>query len=289
MSTSTHVDHITLSGTGLITGLPITATIAPKTTVDPTAAYPNITFHLQGVSIPASAAYAVDTDRGITLGIPGPNGLITLSIVEHFLSACAMLGLTNLDVTLEGGPELPLLDGSSIQWVETLKPLLNLNSVNNTPITLRDTLSYVDPADALTCITAIPAEALRVTYMMDFPHPSVQQRYWTWSQETQGDLITSVAPARTWGFLRELPILQERGLAKGVSLENTLGLTDEGGYTSDLRMPDEPLRHKVLDFIGDMALCGVPVTRLNAHVIVMRGGHTSHVAFGKQLAQFLRG
>ena len=284
MSTSLVTNGITVSGIGLITGLPITATITENASVTGSEPYPNITFHVQGVSIPASAAYAVNTDRGVTLGMPSPNGLVTLSIVEHFLSACAMVGLTNLDVTLDGGPELPLLDGSSIQWVEALQPLIKATPVEPA-ITLREPLTYTDPQDPLTSITAIPANELIVTYMMDFPHPSVQQRYWTWSQSTQGDLLTSVAPARTWGFLNELPILQERGLAKGVSLENTLGLTDEGGYTSNLRMSDEPLRHKVLDFIGDMALCGVPITRLNAHVLVMRGGHTSHVAFGKLLAQ----
>lgn len=281
----TATDCITVTGTGLITGLPITATIQPKTADKTSGPYPNITFHTQGVSIPASAAYAVNTDRGVTLGMPGPNGLVTLSIVEHFLSACAMLGLSDLDVTLEGGPELPLLDGSSIQWVEALKPLVS--QTDTTRITLTAPITYTDPSDPLTSITAIPAEALMVTYMMDFPHPSVQQRYWTWSEATQGDLISSVAPARTWGFVRELPLLQERGLAKGVSLDNTLGLTDEGGYTSELRLSDEPLRHKVLDFIGDMVLCGVPITRVKAHIMLMRAGHTSHIGFGQMLAQKL--
>ena len=96
---------------------------------------------------------------------------------------------------------------------------------------------------------------------------------------------TAIAPARTFGFVRELPALQAQGLAKGVSLDNTLGLTDEGGYTAELRLPDEPLRHKVLDLIGDLMLCGVPITGIRAHIVARNAGHTSHMAFGKQLAQ----
>ena len=85
--------------------------------------------------------------------------------------------------------------------------------------------------------------------------------------------------------MRELPKLQARGLAKGVSFENTLGLNDDGSYTADLRFPDECLRHKVLDFIGDMTLCGIPLSRMNAQFILFCAGHTSHIQLGKKLLE----
>jgi len=255
----------TLSGIGLITGLPVTVELSPS------PAGSGIVFEIDGVFIPADPAYAVNTDRGVTLG---KNGKI-LSIVEHFLSACAMTHHTDLLLSVKGAPELPLLDGSALGWVEFLNPL----PTSRSPMKLTQPVVYQDGEIKL---SATPSDCLEITYAVDFDHPDLKQAHWTW-QASEGELLDAICPARTFGFVSELPKLQASGLAKGVSLENTLGLYENGQYTTPLRMPNEPIRHKVLDFIGDMMLCGICVPDIRAKFEIRHGGHTSHLAFGQRL------
>ncbi|MCA9798339.1 MAG: UDP-3-O-acyl-N-acetylglucosamine deacetylase [Cyanobacteria bacterium HKST-UBA04] len=277
--TATLTQPVTLEGVGLITGLPL------KATLEKPATQSGITFYLpDGSVIPAIADTVVNTFRGVTLASPTGK---TLSIVEHLLSACAMANVRHLDVRLQGqgdiAPELPLLDGSALPWFEVLAPFSD--GAPETVFELASTLVHTDPDDPDVEIVAVPSDTLKLTYLMNFDHPGLKQKWYTYIEATDGPLGTAIAPARTFGFVRELPALQAQGLAKGVSLDNTLGLTDEGGYTAELRLPDEPLRHKVLDLIGDLMLCGVPITGIRAHIVARNAGHTSHMAFGKQLAQ----
>lgn len=261
---------IAVSGTGLITGLPTSVEIEPL----PSGS--GITFVLDGVSIPAKPEYVLNADRGVTLGAEGKH----LSIVEHFLSACAMVGLSDMRVTVTGAPELPLLDGSAQSWVEMLTRLGH-EPVSTLPShVLKQPVYYRDPVRPHIYLVALPSEVLEVSYLVNFPHPDLIRRWFSWRE---GDLPLSeaIAPARTFGFVAELPKLQEQGLAKGVTLENTLGLTDEGGYTTPLRMPDEPIRHKILDLIGDLMLCGIPLTQVKAHIMACNAGHQSHIEFGR--------
>jgi len=255
---------MTLSGTGLITGLPVTVELSPS------LAGTGIVFEIDGVFIPANPVYAIHTDRGVTLGKEGK----TLSIVEHFLSACAMTHHKDLQLSVKGAPELPLLDGSALEWVEFLNQA-NL-PVSRSPMTLTQPVVYTDQ------LSATPSDCLEITYTVDFDHPDLKQAQWTW-HASEGELLDAVCAARTFGFVSELPKLQASGLAKGVSLENTLGLYEDGRYTKPLRMPDEPIRHKVLDFVGDMMLCGICIPDMRAKFEIYHGGHTSHLAFGRQL------
>lgn len=269
---------LSVSGTGLITGQPVSVEIQQ--------ALPGsgIVFQLGDVQIPAKPGFVVNTDRGVTLGNQGK----TLSIVEHFLSACAMTGYDDLCVSVSGAPELPLLDGSALPWVQHLHDQFGTSGqAPSDSLRLLQPVVYQAPENPEIQLLALPAETLKITYLVDFPHPDLRQRWFSW-QEDQGSLIEQIAPARTFGFLSELPALQARGLALGVSIENTLGLTDEGDYTSPLRLPDEPIRHKILDLIGDLMLCGVPISRLKAHLMVACSGHGSHLAFGQQLATYLQ-
>jgi UDP-3-O-[3-hydroxymyristoyl] N-acetylglucosamine deacetylase len=257
----------TLSGIGLITGLPVTVELSPS------PAGTGIMFEIDGVFIPADPAYAVNTERGVTLGKEGK----TLSIVEHFLSACAMTHHTDLLLRVKGAPELPLLDGSALEWVAFLSQA-ELPCFQST-MTLTQPVHYTDHEIQL---SATPSDSLEITYAVDFDHPDLKQAQWTW-QASEGELLSAICPARTFGFVSELPKLQASGLAKGVSLENTLGLYEDGQYTTPLRMPDEPIRHKILDFIGDMMLCGICIPNMQAKFEIRHGGHTSHLAFGQQL------
>lgn len=274
MSPSALKNTVEIEGVGLITGLNVKTVISTQET-------PGIIFNVNGQVIPASAEAAVNTDRGVTLA--SPSGQI-LSLVEHFLSACGMLNVLDwpygLQVTVEGGPELPILDGSALGWVEALKAVQPENYQAKPFLNLSAPVYYSD-AHA-TCV-ALPSESgLSIQYAIDFDHPDLKN-HWLELKNPQTKWIESIAPARTFGFMRELPELQARGLAKGVSYDNTLGLNDDGSYTADLRFPDECLRHKVLDFIGDMTLCGVPLSRMNAQFILICAGHTSHIELGKKL------
>jgi UDP-3-O-[3-hydroxymyristoyl] N-acetylglucosamine deacetylase len=267
---------LTASGTGLVTGL----TSQVEITTLPSGA--GIVFQVDNVEIPATPDFVISTDRGVTLGRNGK----MLSIVEHFLSACAITGHRDLKVQVSGAPELPLFDGSAAIWVELLREQFGLPQTDRKQTRLKETVTYQDSNEPETQLTAFPAETLQITYLVNFNHPDLTRRWWCW-QPSDGTLTDLVAPARTFGFVSELPILQARGLAKGVSLDNTLGLTDEGGYTSPLRMPDEPIRHKILDFIGDMMLCGLLIQDIQAHFVIYNAGHTSHIAFGKHLQKHL--
>lgn len=277
MMQTTHPVFVT--GTGLITGQPVSVEILPA------PAGTGVVFVVNGTTIPATPQYVVNTDRGVTLAHGGQ----PLSIVEHFLSAVAMVGLSDLTVTVTGAPELPLLDGSAAQWVEALRPLKQVKQIceTNPFLTLTQPILHTEPANPGLALWAFPADSLSILYAVNFAHPALENRWLAWTPES-GTLETQIAPARTFGFVSELPALQARGLALGVTPENTLGLTDDGGFTSPLRMPDEPIRHKILDLIGDLMLCGVPIERLKARIGVQWGGHHAHLAFGQQLAQALQ-
>jgi UDP-3-O-[3-hydroxymyristoyl] N-acetylglucosamine deacetylase len=265
--------HTTLEGIGLITGLAVTVWLEAM----PEGS--GIFFQVDDVVIPADVELAVNTERGVTLAKDGK----VLSIVEHFLSACAMTGITDLCLHVQGAPELPLLDGSSKPWVNFLEASLKPAEASKR-YSVSSVLEYSDPNHPEIKIKAEPSETLEITYHVNFSHPDLKETNLTW-RETDATLVEAVAPARTFGMVSDLPKLQAMGLAKGVSLENTLGLYEDGRYTTPLRMSDEPIRHKMLDFIGDMMLCGFAIANVKGRFEIFHGGHTSHIAFGKLLKQ----
>lgn len=264
-----------ISGAGLITGQTSTVKLEAMTEGH------GVVFVVGGVEIPARPEFVVNQDRGVTLGRDGQ----MLAIVEHFLSAVAMTGRINLRVTVSGAPELPLLDGSSTEWVSVLETLPEVQMPQ--AITLASPVVYRDPVNPSIELWAIPDGHLSIAYLVDFPHPLLAKRWFQYDSVTD-NLLADIAPARTFGLSRELPALQSRGLALGVTVENTLGLNDDGTTTSSLRMADEPIRHKILDLIGDLMLCGIPAPVLQAKIIVHWGGHAAHLAFGKRLSEALQ-
>ena len=130
-------------------------------------------------------------------------------------------------------------------------------------------------------IIAYPSDSLRLTCAIDFTHPAIgrQERSFTL---TPASYAEQVAPARTFGFLREVETLQAKGLVKGGSFENAVVLDDDGVVNGSLRFADEFVRHKTLDLLGDLALGGMP---LRAHVVARRAGHRLHVEFLNRLLQ----
>lgn len=196
------------------------------------------------------------------------NGQVRL--VEHFMAACAICGLDSLDVCLSN-IELPILDGSAKQWVELFEEA-GFESTK-AEIKLEKPLQFIQGD---TVISLIPSEETNVTYLLDFNHSDLNQK---WENSNLQDL-SEIQEARTFGYLKDLEKFQQMGLAKGVSLENTLGLTDDG-YTSPLRSDLEPIKHKILDLIGDFKLAGINLPDLKATVIAKQAGHSSHVEMAK--------
>lgn len=264
-----------IQGHGLITGLPVSVSIEPLPEGQ------GIIFDLgDNTLIPARLEAIANADRGVTLGHPSGKHV---SIVEHFLCGCALAGFTDLKVRIEGAPELPILDGSASEWMDALNRHFGNKRSPENVLTLRHAVFHRYNDDI--CLYAVPATHFKVTYSVNFPHPGLEDVWAHWDSQT--DPAGEVASARTFGFVRELPILQAQGLARGVSLENTLGFTDEGGYTTPLRMEAEPVRHKILDLLGDLTLTGISPLRMNAHIYAFNAGHASHTAFAKHLANAL--
>jgi len=197
--------------------------------------------------------------------------------VEHLLAALSGMEIDSVTVELSGG-EVPVMDGSALPFVRALRdigvrsleqprPYLRVRE----PFTLRE-------GDAL--IRVMPSSRFEVFYRIQFDHPliDVQEKELVMDKET---FIHEVAPARTFGFIRDLEALHERGLARGAGLQNVIGLDDKGAVNGPLRFSDEFVRHKILDLIGDFALLGYPLV---GRVEAEKAGHALHHKAAAHLA-----
>ncbi len=204
------------------------------------------------VDIPAHADHVVDTRMCTTLGRDG----VTLSTVEHLLSALAGLGIDNALIEVDG-PEVPIMDGSSAPFVF----LIQCAGIREqaAPKKVLRIIKRVSVEEGDKRCSLHPAAGFRVSYLLDYDHPMLRSRKTSVDFATQA-YTREVARARTFGFLHEIEALQKAGLALGGSLENAIVLdafrvVNEGG----LRYEDECVRHKILDTVGDLALAGYPV------------------------------
>ncbi|KKL16388.1 hypothetical protein LCGC14_2496080 [marine sediment metagenome] len=227
----------------------------------------------KGVNINASVTEVSDTAFATTLG----NGKGKIRTVEHLLAATSGLGIDNLHVEIDG-PEVPILDGSAVGFVRALKDCGLARQASNRPY-LRITKPVVFREGQIE-IAVMPYEGRRISYQIDFDH-SMLGRQQMDIEVDETTFATEIAPARTFGFLKDVEYLQSMGLAKGGSLDNAILLDDKGVVNSTgLRFEDEFIRHKVLDFIGDTSLAGFPIY---GHFIVSRSGHSTNVKFLKHL------
>lgn len=262
------------SGIGLHTGNLTTITFKP--------APPNsgITFHR--IDLPEKPAIKADVDNvvdvtyGTTIGING----VKVHTVEHVLAAIAGLGVDNLNIEVDAS-ETPVGDGSSVPFMNTLqKAGVVEQEAERKFIQIKQPVYYKN--DDVT-LSVLPSDELRITMTIAFDHVAIGTQYASFVI-TPETFAKDIAPARTFGFLRDAKMLQEQGLIKGVSLENAVAIGDESILNEDLRFPDEFVRHKILDLLGDMYLLGRPV---RGHVIGVKSGHASHVKFGQEVKKSL--
>ena len=213
---------------------------------------------------PALVQFAVLSERRTQLG----EGEGALHTVEHVLAAVAGLEIDDLEIEMNA-PEPPMLDGSAVPFVEALQQA----GIAERPGTVQylDVRRPVRVVDGESVYDARAAKALELAVTIDFPHPLIGRQAGRYC--LVGDTFrTELAPARTFGFVREVEMLRSRGLIRGASTANAVVLDEDGIVDSTLRWPDEFVRHKALDCVGDLALAGKRVRgRITAHKPSHRG------------------
>jgi UDP-3-O-[3-hydroxymyristoyl] N-acetylglucosamine deacetylase len=224
--------------------------------------------------IPARVESASTFDYATTLNVDG----VSVGTVEHVLSAAFGEGLDNCLIELDG-PEVPILDGSALPFVRLFhaagferlaEPVRKLSAPGPVQVS-RDGRSVSFQPDG---------PGLTITYEIDFPHPVVGRQELTVAIRPE-EYSARIAPARTFGFAKDVAALRTRGLARGGSLHNAVVLDDTGVLSGPLRFRDEFVRHKVLDLLGDLALLG---RVLDGHIHARKAGHALHIEFARALA-----
>ncbi len=225
------------------------------------------------LAIRASINSVTDTAFSTTLGYNG----IKIRTVEHILAALYGLGIDNLFIEING-PEIPILDGSSIELTNLiLKGEIAKQSKKRPYIRITNPVVI---NDGYAKIIALPHNGRRITYMIHFNHHLLGEQKLS-LELTEENFVIEVAPARTFGFLKDVDYLKANGFAKGGSFDNVIILGENSILNSSgLRFKDEFVRHKILDLIGDLSLAGFPIY---GHIIASKSGHTTNLKFLKKL------
>jgi UDP-3-O-[3-hydroxymyristoyl] N-acetylglucosamine deacetylase len=215
------------------------------------------------VSIPALAEFVVDTSLATTLGRDG----VKVGTVEHLMSALAGLGVDNLRVELDG-PEVPVMDGSAAHFAHMVAAAgVRELEAPRSYLVIKKTVSVVDGEKEA---SLAPASGFRVSCSIDFEHPSISSQAFELEVSDRG-FLRDICRARTFGFLRDVEMLKKMGLARGGSLENVIVMDEHSILNPEgLRFPDEFVRHKILDAVGDVSLFGRPVV---GHLKAFKTGH----------------
>ncbi|MEO6067512.1 MAG: UDP-3-O-acyl-N-acetylglucosamine deacetylase [Gemmatimonadota bacterium] len=222
--------------------------------------------------IPATLPNVEGTERRTAIGVAP----VTIHTVEHLLAAVSALQLDDIEIALDG-PEPPIVDGSFRPFLEALVGA-GVTEQAGEAVTYRVERPFtLDVGDSHYAVR--PAGEFAVSVSIDFPHPAVGKQAGSWTVSPEG-FAAELAGARTFGLIREVEALRAKGLALGASTENAIALDDTGVMGTTLRWPDEFVRHKAGDLVGDLALLG---GRLLAHVEAHRPSHHGNAALARQL------
>jgi UDP-3-O-[3-hydroxymyristoyl] N-acetylglucosamine deacetylase len=268
----TIINEINLKGVGLHSGnlCNLKITPAPSGT--------GIIFNHSSFKTPieANVKSVVDTSYAVSLG----NCNWKVQTVEHLLAALSVLGITDIYLNLDS-QELPILDGSAKpfldalinagikEYSDTVEPIIIHN-----PIWIMDNDKYV---------IVLPSNEFNISYTINFNHPKIKSQTLTVPMESKF-FQNEILGARTFGFLSQVKELQSNGLALGGSMDNAIIFTDEGILNPELRYEDECIRHKILDFVGDLCLLGRPIKGL---FIASKAGHALDVALSRKILAVL--
>jgi UDP-3-O-[3-hydroxymyristoyl] N-acetylglucosamine deacetylase/3-hydroxyacyl-[acyl-carrier-protein] dehydratase len=221
---------------------------------------------------PAHVSEAEAAERRTQLG----QGAAALHTVEHVLAAVAGRGIDDLAIIMDG-PEPPILDGSAQPFVEALEAAGVVEQGGAVEyLRLRECVRVVDGESVY---IAYPANELSVEVQIDFRHPLIGAQKGTW-RITEDSFARELAPARTFGFLHEVEALRAKGLIQGASTDNAVVLDAQGVVGTTLRWPDEFVRHKAMDCVGDLALAG---KRVLARITAIKPSHRGTVTLVREL------
>lgn len=297
----TLVHPVSISGTGLHTGINVDMTLRP--------ANPGFGFQFQRIDLPgmpiikADCDLVTDTSRGTTLEENG----VKVSTVEHVLAALVGMGIDNCLIEVNG-PEMPIIDGSSLPFVEIIEEAGVLEQdAAKAWYSIDTNITHYDE-DKRVEMTALPATEYKITTLIDFNSPVLGTQHA--GLKSMRDFKVEISPCRTFCFLHELEALLAHNLIKGGDVNNAIVVVDRPvtheemtrlakifrretievkseGYLNnlELRFPNEPARHKLLDVVGDLALIGYPI---KAHIIANRPGHSSNVDFARKIKQYIK-
>ena len=261
----TLAERVSCTGTGLHSGAPVRLELSPAR--EGTGIVFVRTDHVHAVEIPARPSGVTSTRLATTLG----SGDASVATVEHLLAALYGLAIDNVRISVDG-PELPVMDGSAASFVYLIR---NAGvRVQREPRAVLRVLEPIEVDEGARRIRIEPARGLRISYAVDFAHPAIGRQELRFDSLDARRFETEISSARTFGFLQDVRALWGAGLAQGGSLHNTVLLDEASVMNPDgLRWPDEFVRHKVLDLLGDLALLGVSI---DGHVKVECGGHALH-------------
>ena len=239
-----------------------------------------IRFHIAQGIVEADVNNVVSTEHCVILADVLRGAQHKIALVEHFMASCAILGIDALDVYFSSqGFEMPIFDGSARVWVEKFQEI-GLTGENEPTKTLTKPVYFEKNNSS---VTLIPSDKTKITYLVNFNHKDLAH---TWVNLDLDKNLNEIIEARTFGYLKDLEKFQAAGYSKGVTIENTVGLTDDG-YTTTLRSEAEPIKHKILDIIGDLYLTGYNPLKLNANILVKEAGHGYHVELARKLKEVL--
>ncbi|NJK50253.1 UDP-3-O-acyl-N-acetylglucosamine deacetylase [Candidatus Gracilibacteria bacterium] len=267
-------ESFALSGIGLHSGV--------KTQVRVIPANPGEGRYFVRVDLPEQPIIRANVDavRQTTLSTELATDGGAVRTVEHLLAALIASGIDNARLEIDGA-EVPLLDGSAKNWTDAIasvgitspSPCLPVSPSPRLPVSP----VWIQDGDAF--VAALPASEIRFTYGIDFSYAAIGNQWYSWNPKLES-FANAIAPARTFGFADQIEQLQQAGLIKGGSLENALVCDESGWLNPPLRFANEPVRHKLLDLVGDLSLLGkIPI----AHFLAYKASHKLHIQLAKAL------
>jgi UDP-3-O-[3-hydroxymyristoyl] N-acetylglucosamine deacetylase len=263
--------NVSITGIGLHSGIYTTVELQPAT---PGSGITFVRADLDGLRIPALQASTTALEYATTVGKDD----VQVGTVEHLLAAVMACGITDLDIHIDG-PEVPIIDGSALPFIHLIDAagVRELNA--EVPVLrLREAVELVEGDKS---IRMVPANRLVIKYKIDFNHPVIGKESFQFDFG-HDSFLKKIAPARTFGFMRDVEKLRAAGLARGGSVENAVVLDDRGVVNRPLRFKDEFVRHKILDLVGDLALIGRPIA---GEIVAHKAGHAMHSRFVEKILQ----
>jgi UDP-3-O-[3-hydroxymyristoyl] N-acetylglucosamine deacetylase len=265
-----------ISGVGLFTGAKVKMSLLPASE-DSGVVFRRIDLSDKPI-LPAKLEFVEETDRTTFVGF----GKKRIETVEHILSTLAAYKIDNLLIEVDG-PEIPIMDGSSKKFAELIEKVGVKKQSKEAKIwTLDQPVSFTEN---YINIIALPSDDYKITFILHHPKNEIlRTQYYSYLVDEK-TYLKEIAPSRTYSVYEEIKPLLDNNLIKGGSLENAVLIKDNEVVNSEgIRFPDEMVRHKILDLMGDFFLIG---KRFNAHIIAIRSGHLINVKFAKKLIKYL--